>query len=208
MKRRQDKAARTENIPHVGASPRSMSRNGGFTLVEIMLATVISIMVFVAMGALLTRSFSLWMDAMGNWKLAQHARIARSRMMDGAFYFSAGSNIVVKTGWLSSTNVTRAVASGEAYVQYYPLKATGGAFRVYGWTNAAAGKNLRMQSGSSAWVLGQNVAATNYATDVRVDLFNPVITNGGVLATFRLSFSAMGRTYTQPCTVNAFLINH
>jgi len=195
-------------VRHLEASPGSISRNGGFTLIEIMMATVISIMVFVAMGALLTRSFSLWMDAMGNWKLAQHARVARSRMLDGAFYFSAGSNIVVKTGWLSSTNVTKATASGEAYVQYYPLRATGGAFRVYGWTNAAAGKNLRLQSGSSAWVLGQNVAATNYGTDIQVDLFDPVVTNNMAAATFRLSFSAMGKTYTQPCTVNAFLINH
>ena len=187
---------------------RTSERKSGFTLVEIMLAAAISVMVFVAIGALLSRSFGLWMDAMANWKLAQHARVARSRLLDGAFYFSAGSNIVVKTGWLSSTNVTTAVASGEAYVQYYPLNATGGAFRAYGWTNAATGKDIRLQSGSSTWILGQNVAASNYATDVHADLFNlSSVTNSMVTATFRLSLTSMGRTFTQPCTVNAYLIN-
>ncbi len=189
------------------ALPYPVSRKSGFTLVEIMLAAVISVMVFVTMGMLLTRSFTLWMDAMANWKLAQHARVARSRLLDGGFYFAAGSNIVVKTGWLSSTGVTKAVSSGEAYVQYYPLGATGGAFRAYGWTNSIAGKDLRLQSGSSVWALGQSVAATNYATDVKVDMFQPLVTNIMVTATFRLSLFTMGKTNTQLCTVQAYLIN-
>lgn len=182
----------------------------GFTLVEIMLATAISVIVFVSMGALLTRSFSLWMDAMANWKLAQHARVARARLLDGGFYFPVAgiTNLVVKTGWLSSTGVTTAAASGEAYVQYYPLGTTGGAHRAYGWTNAVAGKDLRLRNGGSTWLLGQSVAATNYAADVRVDMFKPFVTNIMVTATYRLNLSAMGKTFTQPCTVQAYLINH
>jgi len=182
---------------------------GGFTLVEVMLAAVISVLVFVAMGALLTRSFTLWMDAMANWKLAQHARVVRSRLLDGAFYVSqaGNTNIVVRCGWMSSTGMTVAVASGEAYVQYYPLGVTGGAFRAYGSTNSVADKDLRLRSSSSTWVLGQTVAATNYATDVHVDLFKPTVTNIMATATFRLSLSTMGKTFTQPCTVQTYLIN-
>lgn len=183
-------------------------RKSGFTLVEILLAAVISVAIFVTMGALLTRSFTLWMDAMANWKLAQHARVLRSRLLDGAFYFPAGSNIVIKSGWMSSTGVTVAAASGEAYVQYYPLGTTGGAFRAYGWTNAVAGKNIRLRDTGSTWALGQSVASTNYATDVKVDLFRPQVTNITVIATYRLSLSAMGKTFTQPCVVQAYLINN
>ncbi|NOU36745.1 MAG: type II secretion system protein [Kiritimatiellaceae bacterium] len=176
-----------------------MQKKRGFTLVEVLLATAISVMVFAAMGALLTRSFTLWMNAMANWKLAQHARVARARLLDGGF----GSG----TGWLSSTNVIVASASGEAYVQYYPLKSSG-AFYSYGWTNSAAGKDIRLRSGSSVWAVGQNVAATNYVGDVDVEMFRlTAVTNQIITATYQLRLSVMGKTFTQPCTVKAYLIN-
>ena len=180
---------------------KNSNKKSGFTLVEIMLATVISVMVFAAMGALLTRSFTLWMDAMANWKLAQHARVARTRLLDGAF--GSGSGI------LSSciSNMTTNAASGESYIQYYPLGA-GGAFRAYGWATAAAGKNLRMRSAASAWLLGQNVADINYTSDVSVALFQPSVpTNKIVVINYQLQLNLMGKTFTKPCTVTAYLNN-
>lgn len=178
--------------------PYPVSRRAGFTLVEILMATAISVMVFVAMGALLTRSFALWMDSMANWKLAQHARVSRARLLDGGF----GPG----TGWLSSSNVSKAIASGETYVQYYPLGVSG-AFYAYGWNSSADGKDLRLRNGGSLWVLGQNVADTNYNNDVGVELFVPFVTNSAVIATYQLRLSVMGKTVVQPCTVQAYLIN-
>ena len=183
---------------------KNEKENSGFTLVEIMLATVISVMVFVAMGALLTRSFTLWMDAMANWKLAQHARVSRTRLLDGGF----GPG----TGLLASYAANAAVVTGaEAYIQYYPL-AAGGAFRAYGWASSADGKDLRLRSAASAWLLGQNVAGTNYAMNVQanvhVELFKPKpVTNKMLEVTYQLRTSLMGKTNTQPCTVRAFLSN-
>jgi len=183
------------------ANPQSLKR--GFTLVELLLATMISVMVFAAMGVLLTRSFTLWMDGTARWRLAQHARVTRSRLLDGGFNVTNRGGAF--TGWLSSSGVTFGVSSGEAYVDYCPIQ-TAGTFRAYGWTNDAAGKNLRLQR-DSVWTLGQNVAASDYAASVTVDRFSPRITNGAVVATYRLRLEAMGRTFEQPCTVRAFIVN-
>lgn len=165
---------------------------------EILLATAISVMVFTALGALLTRSCTLWMDAMANWKLAQHARVARARLLDGGF----GPG----TGWMSASNVTKAVVSGEAYVQYNLLE-TNGTFRSYGWASSSADKDIRLWNGGSLWTLGQSVAATNYTHNVGVELFVPSLTNNTVSATYQMRLSAMGKTFTQPCTVSVYLIN-
>jgi prepilin-type N-terminal cleavage/methylation domain-containing protein len=178
---------------------KNSQKKRGFTLVEILLTTVISVIVFGALGALLTRSFTLWMDSMANWKLAQHARVSRARLLDGAF----GPG----TGWMSASNVSKVVVSGgESYVQYYPL-GTGGTFRVYGWGGSSAVKDLRLWNGGSLWALGQNAAATNYTGDVKVDLFVPNIANNIISATYQLRLSAMGKTFIQPCTVQVYVNN-
>jgi hypothetical protein len=143
------------------------------------------------------------MDGAARWRLAQHARVTRARLLDGGFNASASGSAF--TGWLSSSGVTFGNSSGEAYVEYYPIRSSG-VFRAYGWTNTAAGRNIRLQGGS-AWALGQTVAATNYASSVQVDMFRPYMTNGGVTATYRLRLDSMGQTFEQPCTVRAFIIN-
>ncbi len=180
------------------AAPHPVSRRAGFTLVEVLLATVISVMVFFAMGTVLNRSFKLWMDAMANWTLAQHAQVARLRLLTGGF----GPG----TGLLSSSNVTAGVSGMENYVQYYPL-GTNGAFCCYGWISVAAGKNIRLKSGSSEWALGQNVAASNYVSNVGVYSFVSSVSGTIVQVTYRMSLSRMGKEFSQPCTVKAFLVN-
>lgn len=172
----------------------------GFTLIEVMMALALAVVVFVAMGSILSRSFSLWLSSNAQWQMAQHARVARARLLDGGF--GAG------TGLLSSSNVTIAYKSGEAYVSYEPLTKLGGIWQAYGWTNAAAGKDIRLLGGASNnWALGQNVAASNYMSSTKVDLFRPFFTNGTVTITYRLLFSAAGKTFEQPCTVSAYLVN-
>jgi hypothetical protein len=183
---------------------KNPGNKAGFTLVEILLSAVISVLVFGAMGVLLTRSFTLWMDAMAHWQLAQHAQVARVRLLDGGF--GAGSGLLNAT----RSNLTIATASSERYVQYYPLVGTGGAYRAQGWAaqNYASPRDIRLRNASGTFVVGQNVAASSYQTNISVCSFavNP-ITNKVLWVNYELYYKLMGKTFTRPCTVRAYLNN-
>lgn len=183
---------------------KNPGNKAGFTLVEILLSVVISVLVFGAMGVLLTRSFTLWMDAMANWQLAQHAQVARVRLLDGGF--GAGSGLLNAT----RSNLTIAAASGENYVQYSPLVGTGGVFRAYGWSaqDYASTRNIRLRNASSVFVVGQNVAASSYQTNISVCSFSIApISNKVLWVNYELYYKLMGKTFTRPCTVRAYIGN-
>ena len=183
---------------------KNPGNKAGFTLVEILLSVVISVLVFGAMGVLLTRSFTLWMDAMANWQLAQHAQVARVRLLDGGF--GAGSGLLNAT----RSNLTIAAASGENYVQYSPLVGTGGVFRAYGWSaqDYASTRNIRLRNANSVFVVGQNVAASSYQTNISVCSFSIApISNKVLWVNYELYYKLMGKTFTRPCTVRAYIGN-
>ena len=182
---------------------RKSSRRAGFTLVEMLLAVSISVMVFFAMGVLLTKCFALWKDATANWRLAQYARISRERILSGGFASPAG-------GLLSATNATVHVDGGWDYVEYQTVTGTGGVQQVYGWAGSLEQDILiRRSSGTPQWTYGQSAATYSYSynTPVKVDLFAASVSNDMVNITYRMRFSAAGQVFTQPHTIHACLVN-
>jgi len=173
-------------------------KRAGFTLVEMLLATTISIMVFAAMGILLTRCFSLWQDATAHWRLAQYARISRERILSGGFTDPRG-------GLLAATNAVIASATGWNNIEYGTAAAAGVVQQIRGWGGSADDKDILLKSGSSGWVYGQSAGADVPA--VKVDSFAASITSNLVLISYQLRFSAAGKTFTQPHAIRACLIN-
>lgn len=175
------------------------SRKLGFTLTEIMIAVTISVFVFAAMGALLGRCFSLWKDAAANWQLAQYSRVSRERILRGGFADPS-------QGLLSATNAVPYVpGSGWAYLQY--RNQAGGLQRVYGWVGEST-QNIWLYRtpGTPAWTYAQG---SSYPVNppVTVDSFDLSKSNQLVTITYRVRASAGGKTFTQPHTIQAYLIN-
>ncbi len=56
----------------------------GFTLVEVMMVTLLAFLVFSAMAAAMSHAFRLWNDAHARWRLAVIARRTRVIFLDGA----------------------------------------------------------------------------------------------------------------------------
>ncbi len=176
----------------------------GFTLPEVLLATALSVLVFFALGTLLSRSFSIWYDGMAQWKLATAARVTRIRLLDGGF----GKG----TGLLSATNHTIDATSGYTYVKYYPVISSK-EYRSYGWisTNTAADIWLYNIDPAvpSTWAYGQSVKNFGAeAPDVKVNRFNAEFVDGNVLQlTYTLRSTVGGKVFEQSQTVRALLLN-
>jgi len=191
--------------------PSTARCRAGFTFVELLLAVTISVMVFFAMGMVLTKCFSLWKDATANWRLAQYARISRERILCGGFANPSG-------GLLSATNVTLYMNGNWDYFQYGTVAGSGVTQLVCGWgdeddENTQYGDpvygNLLLRLGASEWAFAQSVANYSYSynTPVKVDSFAASITNDILLISYRLKFSAAGKTFTLPHTIQACLVN-
>jgi len=173
-------------------------RRAGFTLVELMIAVSLSVMVFAAMGALLNRCFSLWIDASAHWRLAQYARISRERILFGGFNDPSG-------GLLSATDVVLDTNSAWMVLSYATLSKTAGEEIIRGWPGVATDKNIQLKSGVSDWVYG--AATGTSAPPVQVDQFASAVNYDQVSINYRLRFSAAGRIFEQPHTLRARLIN-
>lgn len=163
------------------ADMRLDRKQAGFTLVEILLATIVSVMVFSAMGMVLTKSFSLWKDATARWQLSQYARISRERILHGGFADPRG-------GLLSATNVSVV----ENSVTYRTVEGSGSTQLT------VVSNSLQLAQGSN-WVnAAQSVGADSLSSVESVNLLQII---------YGLSFSAAGQTFTQSNTITAFLIN-
>ena len=149
---------------------------GGFTLVEIMLAAIISVMVFTAMGMVLSKSFSLWLESMANWRLSQYARISRERILRGGFADP-------KDGLMSATNISITSYSGRDCIEYRTLAGTNGVQRIAGWDGNSS--NIWLNQGS-LWL--------NAAPTVEMDSF--VVNSTDRSITYLLKFSAAGKTFS------------
>jgi len=189
-----------------------MNKNtrSGFTLPEVLLSTVLSAMIFVALGTLLSRSFSIWYSGMAQWKLASHARVTRLRLLNGGF----GTG----TGMLSATNHTTGTASYEGtdyeYVQYYPA-GSGEEYWAYGCISGVPGDNMWLRNDDPAipveWAYGQSVKVRDDAEDgpdVKVGNFDAEFVGDDMLElTYTLHLSAGGRDFEQPQTIRVVLLN-
>lgn len=180
------------------------NQRAGFTLVEILLSVSISVMVFFAMGMLLTKCFSLWKDATANWRLAQYARISRERILCGVTYNASGG-VTNLTGLLSATNAIIASDSGWSSVTYGRIGEPGVVYTVRGWPLEADDKHVQLRRDVATWVYAQSSGSTE--PDTRIDSFVAAFTNNILTVSYRLRLSAAGKTFTQPHTIQTYLIN-
>lgn len=172
----------------------------GFTLVEMMMAIVISVAVFAAMGTLLNRCFSLWLDAQAQWKLAQHARVTRLQILNGGFG--------VGTGLLSSTNVSVRMNGSWKLVEFQPVT-KGGAYFMLGWPGDSM-QNIWLFGGDGEGsAVAQTVSRWGYSEQpsVLVNHFDATVSNQIVTLSYTLNFLSMGRTNTLPQVIEARLVN-
>jgi len=174
--------------------------SAGFTFVEMLLAVSISVMVFAALGVLITKCFSLWKDATAHWQMAQYSRIAHERILFGGFANPSG-------GLLSATNATVSSNSGWSAVSYGTVSGTGGEKQVKGWTGEAEQNLLLKQGEQTAYGLSAAYVASNSAPTVKVDSFYAVVTNDLVIIEYRLRLSAAGKTFTQKQNIQSCLVN-
>lgn len=182
------------------APERRASSRRGFTLTEMMMAVVISVAVFGALGVLLTRCFSLWLEAQAQWKLAQHARVARLQILNGGFG--------IGTGLLSATNVTIDAYGSWERVQFNPVS-DGQEYHIYGWPGTAAQNIWLKKQPTTEWAYAQTVSKYGYSAtpSVLANNFDASITNQKIILSYTLNFQAMGRNYELPQVIEAHLVN-
>ena len=177
-------------------------RSRAFTLTEVMIAVTISIVVFSAMASLLTRCFSMWVEAQAHWKLAQHARVTRTRLLYGGFG--------IGTGLLNATNVTVSdYGTSWQKIDFYPVTQGGDRFEVYGWTPTNAVNIWLRDTANGTWSWAQSVGVLGLSTTplVMASDFSALVTNQLVTMDYTLKFSAMGKIFELPQTVEVVLVN-
>lgn len=177
---------------------KQQKNRAGFTIVEMLLATAVSVMVFAAMGLVLTKCFSLWKDATAHWRLAQYTRISRERILSGGFADPSG-------GLLSATNTDITVSAGWDYIGYNTVTGTGGLQQIRGWEGSADDKHIQLKNGTSLWVYAQSSGLAE--PEIKVDSFSAAASNDLVTIAYRLKFSTAGKTFTQLHTIQACLVN-
>ncbi len=92
---------------------RQCSVRRGFTLVEVMMVTLLAFLVFSAMAAAMSHAFRLWNDAYARWRLAEVARRTRVIFLDGARNTEDMDGTMHKgTGFLSADQVVGVMPTG------------------------------------------------------------------------------------------------
>jgi type II secretory pathway pseudopilin PulG len=196
--------------------PSTACRRAGFTLVEVLLASLISVLVFAAMGALLSRSFALWMDGAARWQLAQHVRITRERILRGGFepsgaetnqlegLLAAGTNVNIvanSVGLNVGYGTLTTTISGLPLTNYYGICAQSNQLYLYNQNNSTP----YWSGGFKSWCWAAKSGAA--VPPVTVSGMTATHTNPVLTIKYQVNYSAMGRTFTQPCTIRAHLIN-
>lgn len=176
----------------------------GFTLVELLLAVSLSIMVFAAMGLLLSKCFSLWKDSTAQWRLSQYSRISRERILSGITNRVSGGATNL-TGLLSASNAVVEVGEGYTTVEYGRMDDPGAVYKIRGWSGQSDSKHLEIKREPDAWVYALSSGRAEPA--IRVDMFNASTSNHVVTITYRLQLSTAGKTFYQPQTIITSLLN-
>lgn len=193
--------------------PSTACRRAGFTLVEVLLASLISVLVFAAMGALLSRSFALWMDGAARWQMAQHVRITRERILRGGFVpaganqpleglLAAGINVnIVTNSDRLNVGYGSVCTTNDTLTNYYGICAQSNQLYLYNQNNSTP----YWSGGFKSWCWAAKSGAA--VPPVTVSGMTATHTNPVLTIKYQVNYSAMGRTFTQPCTIRAHLIN-
>ena len=180
-------------------------RRAGFTLVEVMLASVISVMVFSAMGVLLVKSVRLWGEGAGQFHIASAARAARARLLSGGM----GPG----TGLLSINQVTSVKTNPQWCTLDYETAAHDEKFTIRGSVDddAPANKSVFIKStkgGGQTWLTMVGIKrGQQNLPDVSAMWFDVVQSNQTLTVSYVLSWEFGGRTYEYPQVIHAYLIN-
>jgi type II secretory pathway pseudopilin PulG len=177
----------------------------GFTLVELLLAASISIMVFAAMGMLLSKCFSLWKQSTAQWRLSQYARISRERILSGITNVAISDGAMNLTGLLSASNAVVTADGGYTVINYGRMTEGSTVYQIRGWQGEANNTHIQIRRASSAWVYALG-SGTN-EPEIKVDSFTALATNHVVTITYRLRLQAAGKTFYQPQTIITALLN-
>lgn len=183
----------------------TVRNRAGFTLVEMMLSVVISVMVFSAMGVLLVKTLRLWGEGSGQFHLASTARAARARLMSGGM--SPG------TGILSITNIN-SVSMGSSWgVLKYKTAAHSENFMIKGSVNEDAPANnsifiKNISDGEKTWLtkVGDRRWGV-HLPDVKANALNVVQGDKTLSIYYILSWEFGGKTYEYPQVLQAYLVN-
>ncbi len=178
-------------------------KKAGFTVVEVLVASSISMLVFITMGLILVKGFSLWRDGASRWYLTQRARVARVRLLNHSY--SAGN------GMLASSNIVVGTDGSWVTINYTPQDSTT-PLCLYGGTAGSGKKSpyfYRPDNPKRYWFL--EFAKKKGATKppVRTTEFQASVdtTNEVLTVSYNLHYSNGGREYVQPQTITAYLIN-
>ena len=178
----------------------------GFTLVELLISLVISVMVFAAIGSMLVKTMRLWCEGAEQFYLANQARAVRARLLNGGLgcpgsgLLSATSNGVAITqdsSW-STLSYTSAVRSEVVKIK--------GCVTATDPTN----KSILVQGSLSygnAWqgMVGVNVQGGQ--PDVSVNNFASSRSNKIITLSYLLSSTAAGKTFVYPQIIQAYMVN-
>ncbi|MBI9021310.1 MAG: prepilin-type N-terminal cleavage/methylation domain-containing protein [Verrucomicrobia bacterium] len=180
-------------------------RKKGFTLVEMMMALVISTVVFAAMGVLLGKTFSLWMDGAGHWYLANQARAARARILSGPM--GAG------TGVLSIDGIKSIKTNPNWCTLEYAVASSGEKYWMKGSVENPASKDRSIffknnHGGGQTWLMLVGRKRGNHdEPDVKTESFNATLTDKVLSLSYDLKFQTGGRTYERAQRIRAYLVN-
>jgi len=178
-------------------------KTAGFTLVEVMVASMISIAVFFAMGTILVKGFSLWRDGASRWYLAQRARVARVRLLN--FGYNAGSGMLASSNIVVGTDGSWVIIDytpqdSHETIRFYGGKATSGQRDPYFRRPTNPKKYWFLEYAKKKWVEKPSVKTSDFSA--HVDMTNEVLT-----ISYNLHYKNGGKKYVQPQTIKAYLVN-
>lgn len=179
-----------------------------------LLATVISVVVFAAMGSLLVKTLQLWGEGVGQFHVARVARGARARLLSGGM----GPG----TGLLSVNAITSVKTKTQWCTLDYEVAARTEKFTVRGSVDADSPANKSVfiksnQGGGQTWLAmvgtkrGQqnlpDVTAMWFDATRSNQWFGASQTNKYFTVSYMLSWEFGGKTYDYPQVIQSYLIN-
>jgi prepilin-type N-terminal cleavage/methylation domain-containing protein len=184
--------------------PQPASCKKGFTLVELLLSMVISVMVFAAMGSLLVKTMRLWCEGAGQFYLANQARGARARLLSGGM--GAG------TGFLSISAIKSIKTNPNWCTLDYDVAARDEKFTIIGSVDndAPANKSIFIKGSKGLgqeWMMVGVKRGQQNLPDVWAGWFDAVQSNRILNVRYRLSYTVGGKTFEYPQMIQAYLIN-